>query len=185
MRYPGALFGCATKNPSQVEVCFMIRIVPGLALAATLLLSAGQNSFAQTAPAQIVKERQDAMEKNWTDYYRDISRTLRTDSPDLALVAAKSAGASEHLKKLGQLFPPGTGRDVVPTTRAKPDVWTQRADFEAAMKALIDSTNAMGDAAKSGNVEKVKAEWQVVTKACGGCHGGPEKSGGKFRFEKE
>ena len=163
----------------------MFRIVAAFALAATLLLSAGQGSFAQTTPAQIVKERQDGMEKNWTDYYRDISRTLKTDRPDLALIATKSAGAVEHIKKLATLFPPGTGRDVVPKSRAKPEVWTQRAEFEATLKTMIDSTSAMGDAAKKGDMVKVKAEWQVVTKACGGCHGGPTKSGGKFRFEEE
>ena len=79
------------------------------------------------------------MEKNWTEYFRDVARTVRTDSPDLALIATKSAQASEHLKKIAQLFPPGTGRDAaVPGTRAKPEVWTQRADFDAAMKALIE-----------------------------------------------
>ena len=163
----------------------MFRVVPALALAAAIFLSAGQITFAQTAPAQIVKERQDAMEKNWTEYFRDISRTVKTDSPDLALIATKSAQASKHLKKFAQLFPPGTGRDVVPKTRAKPEVWTQRAEFDAAMKALIDATNVLGAAAKSGSVEKVKAEWPSVAKACGGCHGGPKKSGGKFRFEEE
>jgi cytochrome c556 len=163
----------------------MIRIVSALALAATLLLSAGQISFAQTTPAQIVKERQDGMKKNWSGYYRDISRTMKTASPDLALIAIKAAGASEHLKELAKLFPPGTGRDVVPKTRAKPDVWTKRAEFEAAIKTLIDATNALGDAAKKGDVAKVKVEWQATAKACGGCHGGPEKSGGKFRFEED
>ena len=163
----------------------MFRIVTALALAANFLLAAGQVSFAQTAPAQIVKERQDAMEKNWSEYYRDISRTVKTDSPDMALIATKSAGAVEHLKKLEQLFPPGTGRDVVPQTRSKPEVWTQRAEFDAAMKALINSTTAMGDAAKKGDVVKVKAEWPIVAKDCGACHGGPKKAGGKFRFEEE
>jgi cytochrome c556 len=163
----------------------MIRIVPALALVAALLLSAGHVSFAQTAPAQIVKERQDGMKQNWRGYYRDISDTLKTASPDLALIATKAAGASEHLKKLEQLFPPGTGRDVVPKTRAKPDVWTKRAEFEAAFKTLIDATNALGAAAKTGDLAKVKAEWQATAKACGGCHGGPEKAGGKFRFEED
>ncbi len=162
----------------------MIRIISALTIAAILLLAAGQASFAQTSPAQIVKERQDAMDKNWTAYYRDIATTVRSPSPDLALVATKAAPASEHLKKLAQLFPPGTGRDVVPATRAKPEVWTQRADFEAAMTALIDATNTMGDDAKKGDLEKVKADWTTLAKACGACHGGPKKSGGKFRFEE-
>jgi cytochrome c556 len=163
----------------------MIRIVPALALAATLLLSAGYVCFAQTAPAEIVKERQEGMEKNWTDYYRAIAQTLRSDKPDLALIATNAAGASEHLKKLEQLFPPGTGRDVVPKTRAKPEVWTKRAEFDGKFKALIDATNALADAAKAGNVEKVKTAWQDAAKACGGCHGGPKKAGGEFRFEEE
>jgi cytochrome c556 len=163
----------------------MIRTVPALALAATLLLAAGQVAFTQTSPAQIVKERQDAMEKNWTGFYKDMARTIRTDSPDLTLVATNAAKAREHLKKLAQLFPPGTGRDVVPATRAKPEVWTQRADFEAALKALMDANDTIGEDAKTGDVAKVKTDWTVLAKACGGCHGGPKKSGGKFRFEEE
>jgi cytochrome c556 len=162
----------------------MTRFVSLFALAATLLLAGGQISIAQT-PAQIVKERQDAMDKNWTEYFRDVARTVRTDSPDLPLIATKSAQASEHLKKLAQLFPPGTGRDVVPSTRAKPEVWTQRADFEAAMKALIEASDTIAADAKKGDVAKVKADWTSLAKACGGCHDGPKKSGGKFRYEAE
>lgn len=163
----------------------MVRFISALALTGTLLLSASQFSFAQTAPAQIVKERQDAMEKNWTGYFRDIALTVRTDTPDLTLIATKSAQAAEHLKKLALLFPPGTGRDVVPSTRAKPEIWTKRADFEAAMKALIDANDLLGEDAKKGDVTKVKADWTVLAKACGACHGGPKKTGGPFRFEEE
>jgi cytochrome c556 len=163
----------------------MVRLFPVVALAASLLLATSHVSLAQTTPAQIVKERQDAMELNWTDYYRDIAGTIRSGSPDLALVANKAAQASEHVKKFRQLFPPGTGRDAVPKSRAKPEVWTQRADFEAALTALIDATDTMGADARKGDVEKVKADWPIVAKACGACHGGPKKSGGKFRFEEE
>ena len=163
----------------------MTRSAPTLAFATALLLSAGPAAFAQTAPAQIVKERQDAMEKNWTGYYRDIAQTLRSNSPDLALVAAKADGASEHVKKFKDLFPPGTGRDAVPKSRAKPEVWTQRAEFEAALKALIDTTDTLAADAKKGDIEKVKLDWTATAKACGACHGGPKKSGGKFRFEEE
>jgi cytochrome c556 len=162
----------------------MIRIASVLVVAAVLLIAGGGGSFAQS-PAQTVKERQDAMEKNWNAYYRDIAGTIRSGTPDLALIAAKALQASDHLKQTETLFPAGTGRDAVPKTRAKPEIWTQRADFEAAFKALIDATNTIGEDAKKGDVEKVKADWVVVAKACGACHGGPKKSGGKFRFEEE
>ena len=163
----------------------MLRTALTLTAGAILLAVAAQTSQAQTAPAQIVKQRQDAMDRMWPGYYKDIASTLRSPSPDLALVATKAAAASAHVKETAQLFPPGTGRDVVPTTRAKPEIWTQRADFEEALTALIDATNTMGDDAKKGDLEKVKADWTATAKACGACHGGPKKSGGKFRFEEE
>jgi cytochrome c556 len=163
----------------------MTRIVPIILFALVFFTGARQQAFAQAAPAQIVKERQDAMESLWRDSYRDIARTIRADKPDLALVAANAAKGSETLKKLATLFPPGTGRDAVPSTRAKPEIWSNRADFEAALKTLADASKALGDDAKAGDLEKVKADWTSLAKACGGCHGGPEKSGGKFRFEKE
>jgi cytochrome c556 len=162
----------------------MVRFVSALALAAILLISAGQPSFAESTPAEIVKARQDAMKTMWPDFYKAMAQTIRSGNPDLALVAAKAAPASEHVKKASQLFPPGTGRDVVPATRAKPEVWTQRAEFEGALTTLINATNAIGEAAKSGDAEKVKADWAAVAKACGACHGGPKNSGGKFRFEE-
>jgi cytochrome c556 len=163
----------------------MIRIVSVFLLALALLVWADQRASSQTAPAQIVKERQDVMESLWPSYYRPISATVRTDQPDLTLVATNAAKANDALKKFAALFPPGTGRDAVPTTRAKPEIWSDRADFDAALTALADASKALADDAKAGNVEKVKADWTNLAKACGGCHGGPVKSGGKFRFEKE
>jgi len=163
----------------------MIRIVPALAFVGALLLSASEISLAQPAPADIVKQRQDGMENMWKEYLKDVAASIKSEKPDLNLIATKAAGASALQKKLATLFPPGTGRDVVPKTRAKPEVWSQRSEFEGNLKALNDETEALAAAAKAGDVDKVKAEWPKLAKACGGCHGGPVKSGGKFRFEEE
>ena len=163
----------------------MTRVISALAALETLfLLAVGTAGWAQT-PAQMVEQRQKIMESLWPNYYQPIARAVRGQSSDLAGIPAKAAEAVEALKKVGQSFPPGTGREAVPKTRAKPEIWTQRADFEAALTKMIAETDAVGAAAKSGNVDAVKAQWLKVAEACGGCHGGPEKSGGKFRFEKE
>lgn len=162
----------------------MFRLVSAFALPAVLLLSATGLSLAQPAPASAVKERQEIMKQLWPSYYRDMARVARGESTDFAAVAAKAPQASEALKKVALLFAPGTGRDAAPDTRAKPEIWTQKADFDAAMTALIAETNALGEAAKSGNADAVKAQFTKVAEACGGCHGGPSKSGGKFRFEE-
>jgi cytochrome c556 len=164
----------------------MIRIVSAVALVGVLFLSLnGTSSRAQSAPGQAVKERQQIMSSLWPNYYRDMSRVARGESKDMAAIPAKAAQASETLKKLAPLFAAGTGRDAVPETRAKPEVWTQKAEFDAAISAMITETNAVGEAAKSGNVAAVKAQYAKLAQACGGCHGGPTKSGGKFRFEEQ
>ena len=159
----------------------MIRIVSALTLAGTLLLPF---AAAAQSPADMVKQREEIMGKLFPDYYRDILRVVRGESSDLNVAATKAAGASDQLKKVATLFPQGTGREAVPTTRAKPEVWTQRAEFEKALTTLIAETDALAAAAKSGNIDAVKTQWTKTAEACTGCHGGPKKSGGKFRFEE-
>lgn len=162
----------------------MIRIVAALALVGTLLFSTGKMLWAQAVPAQVAKERGEIMEKIWPDYYRDMSQVARGENTDLSVVVTKASGAVDALKKFATLFPPGSGREAVPTTRAKPEIWTQRAEFDKAVQTLIAETTALGEAAKSGKADAVKAQWAKVAEACGACHGGPKKSGGKFRFEE-
>jgi cytochrome c556 len=163
----------------------MTRIVSALATSGSLfLLGGGTHAWAQAAPAQVVEQRQETMKGLWPNYYQEMARVVRGQSNDVAAVATKATQASDALKKAAQLFPPGTGRDAVPKTRAKPEIWTQRADFEAALTKMVAETDAIGAAAKTGNLDAVKAQWLKVAEACGGCHGGPTKSGGKFRFEE-
>ncbi|MFA6265604.1 MAG: cytochrome c [Pseudolabrys sp.] len=162
----------------------MIRIVSTCLVAGmVVLVSQGAVLRAQTAPAQVAKEREDVMKSLWGGYYRDMSQAAKGEG-DLKAVVVKATQANEQLKKFGTLFPPGSGRDAVPATRAKPEIWTQRAEFDAALNDLMKETAAFGDAAKAGNIEAVKVQWTKVAQACGGCHGGPSKSGGKFRFEE-
>ncbi len=163
----------------------MTRIMSALALGGSLLLLAGGTvAWTQSSPAQTVEQRQEIMKSLFPSYYRDMAQVVRGQSSDLAAVATKAGQASAELKKAAALFPPGTGREAVPKTRAKPEIWSQRPEFEAAMTKLVAETDAIGAAARSGNLDTVKAQWLKVAEACGACHGGPVKSGGKFRFEE-
>lgn len=162
----------------------MTRFMALLAVAAAIFPWAGGTAAWGQTPAQMVEQRQEIMDSLWPRYYQEMVRVVRGQSKDFAGMAARAAQASEALKKSGQLFAAGTGRDAVPKTRAKPEVWTQRADFEAALTKMVAETDAIGNAAKSGNLDAVKAQWLKVAEACGACHGGPTKSGGKFRFEE-
>ena len=162
----------------------MARIISALALGGSLLMLGGTLAWTQSSPAQMVEQRQEVMKSLFPSYYREMAQVVRGQSNDLAAVATKAGQASEALKKAAVLFPQGTGREAVPKTRAKPEIWTQRPEFEAALTKLVTETDAIGAAAKTGNLDAVKAQWLKVAEACGTCHGGPVKSGGKFRFEE-
>lgn len=152
-------------------------------LALAVMLAA--NSAEAQTTAAVVKERQEAMKSLWPMYYRGFSQVSKGESADIASMPAKTDEAVAALRKLASMFPAGSGRDAVPETRSKPEVWTQKAAFDAALSKLVAETQKLGAAAKTGNVDAVKAQFPAVAEACGGCHGGPAKSGGTFRFEAQ
>ncbi len=68
---------------------------------------------------------------------------------------------------LEDVFPEGTD---VGDTRAKPEIWQDKAKFETAVKALQTATGELVSLAESGNLAAVGAQLQKVGQACGGCH---------------
>jgi cytochrome c556 len=139
-------------------------------------------AWAQDA-AQAVKERHEIMKDLWSNYYRGFAQVARGESTDVASIPQKASEASATIRHFVTLFPPGSSPDKFPETRAKPEIWSDRAGFEATANTLATETDRLGEAAKSGNVDAVKAQFAKVSQACGGCHGGPTKSGGKYRTE--
>jgi cytochrome c556 len=168
-----------------MEVGLKISMRVACALAGILFLASGAAAplTAQTAPVQVAKEREDLMKGLWRGYYRDMSQAAKGEG-DAKAVAVKATEAAEQFKKFGTLFPAGSGREGAPTTRAKPEIWSQRPEFDAAIAKMVAETTTFAEAAKAGNLDGMKASWPKVAEACGACHGGPAKSGGKFRFEE-
>ncbi len=164
------------------------KIAAALALgisAAVLVAGSGEGLAQAQDPAQTVKARQDLMKSLFPNYYRGFNQVARGESTDIASIPAKARQASAAVRTMPALFPAGTGRDVVPTARAKPEIWSQRAEFEKTAATLAAETDKLGEIAQAGNLEAVKTQVAAVMKSCTGCHGGPAKSGGKFRFEAE
>ena len=76
------------------------------------------------------------------------------------------AMALEHLAKVVvHMFPAGSDGG-----RTKPEIWSNRADFEKAAKNLEAATMALAAVANSGDMAKIGGAAGGVGKACGGCH---------------
>lgn len=56
------------------------------------------------------------------------------------------------------------------TTRAKPEIWQNKADFESKMNDLDTAVAALQKSAASGEREAITADVGAVGKACKACH---------------
>ncbi len=62
------------------------------------------------------------------------------------------------------------GTDKIGNTRAKPEVWSKRADFDAAAKTTQGELVKLQAAAKTGNIDEIKAAFGAAGKSCKACH---------------
>ena len=68
-----------------------------------------------------------------------------------------------------EVFPAGTATGGIPS-KAKPEIWQDRADFDKLMKDLGDKTAALAVAAKSGSLDTIKPAFEAAAGACKACH---------------
>jgi cytochrome c556 len=63
-------------------------------------------------------------------------------------------------------FGEGTDKD----TKAKPEIWTHRADFDAKMDKMAGEAAKLPAVARSGDVAALKKQVHEVGEACTACH---------------
>ncbi len=85
-----------------------------------------------------------------------------------AAAAASNADIAATMSKLpfaGFIDGTSTG-----DTRAKPEIWTNRAKFDAGATKMQEELAKLNAAAKSGNFEAVKTAFGAAGQTCKACH---------------
>ncbi len=145
----------------------MKKFVSALA-AATVMLGAAP-AMAQFAKAEdAVKYRQSAMFMMGQNFGR-VAAMAQGKAPFDAKVAAESAAIAETMSKLpwaGFV----AGSDSVGSTKAKPEIWSNAAQFKEAAEKMQAEMTKFSAAAKTGNVDNIKAALPGVGGACKACH---------------
>lgn len=161
---------------------FGVAAVSGLLLVG--LAAVPLDVSAQSDSAALVKERQAAMKK-MAHSFGPVLAVVRGESTNLVAAAEVADLVNQTAKRLPALFPPGSGRDAVPDSRARPEVWSQRAEFEAAAASLAEESAKLAAAARANDIEAFRAQVGPMGRSCGGCHSGREAAGGKYRYPSE
>ena len=131
----------------------------GLALAGALL---GSVAIAQGDPIAARKDNR----KQAGAQMKAIKGVIDSKGQASAVVPAAAKLKELHMA-LPALFPAGSDKG---DTKALPNIWTDKAGFEAGWKAEGTAIDGLAAAAGSGDMAKVGEAFGAVGKACGGCH---------------
>jgi cytochrome c556 len=130
-----------------------------------LVAGAAGTASAQDAAA-VQKQRSDLMKSNGASMGK-IVPVVRGQAEFSPAAVEAAEQLAKNAKALQTLWAPGTD---LPNDQAKPEIWTNKADFDAKLAAFLTNTEALAAAAKQGKDQMVAA-FGPVGGACGGCHG--------------
>ena len=140
------------------------------ALAAAILVAGAPQPVLAQSAGDLIKERRALMQnnnKNWK-IIRAFARKGKGSAADL-VAAGKQLAANGT--RIPGLFRKGTSlNDGVGQTRAKPAIWVQRTEFEAAAAALKAAGGNLAKVAAGGDTAAIKVAGGAVKMRCDTCH---------------
>ena len=137
--------------------------------AAVFTVSLSGFALAQSAgpkPDEIIAVRQGGMAL--TGGIADLMKAGVAAGADPKAFADSAAAMVKWGAAYPALFPDGTqtGHD----TKAKPEIWSDRAGFDKSAAAFVAASEKLTEAAKSGDKAAFAAAFSEEGKTCGGCH---------------
>lgn len=141
---------------------------------ASLILVSAAATLSGTAMAQFakaedaIKYRQSAMFVMQQNFAR-IAAMAAGRAPLDTKVAAESAEVAAFMSKLPWAgF--GEGTDKGAPTKAKAEIWSDKAKFNDYTEKMQGEMNKLNAAAKTGNLDSIKAAVGAVSGSCKTCH---------------
>lgn len=139
-----------------------------LAVAAVIGLASALPASAQfQKPEDAVKYRQSAMFVMGNHMGR-LGAMVQGRVPFDAAQAAANADVLLVMSKLP--FAGFTEGTTAANSKAKPEIWTERAKFDAGAQRMQEAMVKLNEAAKSANLDQIKAAFGPVGQSCKSCH---------------
>ena len=147
-------------------------------LAAMAVLAIGASGAITLAAdkEQVIKDRQSLMKEQGGDL--GAVKAYLDDKGDLAKATTAVANLTQTMKKIPDVFPPGTeGPNPEGKYAPKAEVWSDSKGFLAARDTAAGKADALVVAVKGGDKAVIQEAFADLGKnGCGACHG-------KFREE--
>lgn len=125
-----------------------------------------ETSDTQPTPQQIVKARQAAYHLSGAAMGN--MKAVLDNGGDVRTQAYAARGVARWAQALPTMFPDST-RSVTPT-RARPEIWDNRADFEAKAAAYAEAATRLAETAATGDRAAFAAQFDATRATCQACH---------------
>ena len=136
-------------------------------LAACAAAATAPQPVAPVASAEsFVLARQAGMHMATTLVIKNLKR-LATTGTDVHDGDAAADGIAMWAQAIPGLFPPGS---IVPGSRARPEIWTNKADFDARAADLQVAAKRLSELAAAGDTSGFAGQVAVVQSRCAACH---------------
>lgn len=145
----------------------MPRIRSGFAVAALLTAVAAVPvvaAVADTVTARVAGYR------SLGSAFKNLNDELRSGTPQPYVLQVSARQIRDVSKAQYGWFPAGSGPKPGVKTAAKPEIWSQPAQFKAAQDAFATQANAMMKATQSGDVAAMRAQSRQLGATCSACH---------------
>jgi cytochrome c556 len=86
---------------------------------------------------------------------------------DVSTLQFGAQGLVHWARSIPSMFPPGS---LGPRSRARPEIWSDRAGFEGRATAYQAAAARLAAAARAGDRAAFLAGWQATRQACQDCH---------------
>jgi cytochrome c556 len=138
-----------------------------VAFGLVVTLSMTGNAFAQVKPDDAIKYRKSVYTvMGWN--FGPLAAMAKGEKPydkDEAIRRAANLAFVSRLPLEG--FTPGSD---LGTTKAKPEIWENLDDFKTKLEKMQGETAKLGEVAKAGDFDALKAQIGETGKACKECH---------------
>ena len=123
------------------------------------------NKAASASPGDVIASRQVMFDLSAGTFGE--MKSAADAGADIAPFAFGARALARWARSIPAMFPPGS---TGPTSHARPEIWTDRADFEAKAAAYQAAAEQLGEAAQHGDRAAFLQQWQATLHACSACH---------------
>jgi cytochrome c556 len=140
----------------------------GLTLFVAVMLGSSPVGMAQAKPDYAIRYRQSVYTAILWNYL-PMGDMVRGKTPyDKAAFALRAERVAALTPMLLEGFPKGSDRGA--KTEAKPNIWSDFADFSAKMKSFETESKTLATVSAAGDLEKIKTQFAKVSETCKSCH---------------